>query len=247
LAAAASTPDPEPRDPHQPYWPYEEALAQIERDSLGAAEASLARALQRDPGYVPALSLLSKLYFESSRHEEAVRLLEGAQTRANGAPDRFPPELAAGLALHYDALDRLQAAHGLLDKLPARDDETGSARVYVTLRGTQPDSAADLAERAVREQARSAANQNNYGITRLRAGDLKAARWSLQRAIELDPRLPGPYYNLAILEKFYAFDDDAAQRWWREYRKRSQEDPDSLRAAFENGDPKRLAQQGTER
>ena len=88
------------------------------------------------------------------------------------------------------------------------------------------------AEQAVREHPGSAAHQNNYGITRLRAGDVEGARKAFAAAIDRDSKLAGPYYNLAILEKYYRFDDGAASRWFGEYWKRSHDDPDGLAAVF---------------
>ena len=98
----------------------------------------------------------------------------------------------------------------------------------MTLRGEKPEAATEMARAALDDDPRSAVNQNNYGITQLRAGDPKAARSAFLRAIEIDPKLPGPYYNLAILERFYMFDEEAATRWLKEYRERASEDPDGL-------------------
>ena len=114
----------------------------------------------------------------------------------------------------------------------------------MTLRGAAPEQAAEQAATAVREQPKSAANQNNFGITRLRAGDPKTARAAFLEAIALDPRLPGPYYNLAILEKFYALDDAAASRWFREYWKRSNDDPDNLAAVFDKDETRAAHAEG---
>jgi Tfp pilus assembly protein PilF len=95
----------------------------------------------------------------------------------------------------------------------------------------------------VRDDPKSGACRNNYGITRLRAGDPAAAREALQAAIQIDPRLPGPYYNLAILEKYYALDDAAAERSFGQYWERSHADPDRLAQALAPGHgPKDLAE-----
>jgi Tfp pilus assembly protein PilF len=126
-------------------------------------------------------------------------------------------------------------------------EDAGSTAVYVVLRGENPDSAADLAERAVRDNSKSAVNQNNYGIIRLRAGDPKSAEEAFRKAIDLDPSLPGPYYNLAILEKYYVFDDGAASRWFKLYWERSNDDPDRLADLLGKGRPKEIAEQRNER
>lgn len=230
----------------EPFWHYRIAELHLEADSLAHAEAALKSCLERNDHYVPALSLLSKLYYDAGRHREAVTLLEAVRSRPRGFEDGTTPEaLLAGLALHYDALDQLAQAAALIDGMPAQGrKETRSAMVFVTLRGEKPDSASAWAAKGVSEAPRSAVNQNNYGIARLRAGDPAAARRAFLAAIDLDARLPGPYYNLAILEKFYTFDDEAAARWLKAYRARSSQDPDSLFGMFAKSDPKRIADEG---
>lgn len=231
--------------PAEPYWPFHAAEVHVEADSLGRAEASLKAALTRDARYAPALALLSRLYYDSRRHEDGVRLLE--PVCAPGAtPEGAPAELLAALALHYDALDRVDDAAALMRAAGTRGGAQGAA-AYLVLRGERPDSGRASAERAVDENGKSAANHNNLGIVRLRAGDADGARQSFLRAIGLDPRLAGPYYNLAILEKFYRFDDEAAAKWFHSYWERSHDDPDSLRAQIETTEPKKLAKEASER
>jgi predicted Zn-dependent protease len=231
-------------DPGQPYWPYRSAQVYVEHDSLARAEAALQAALARDPGYLPALMLLSKLYYDSGRNSDGVALLEAARTRPGAFPEGVPAPLLAGLALHYEALGRHDLASGVVSDAKRTDaGRAGTALVYVTLRGDHPEAAADLAKAALDDNPHSAANQNNYGITRLRAGDPAEARRAFMAAIDRDPELPGPYYNLAILEKFYLFEDQEAARWYQAYRKRSHADPDSLAGVFEGGQ-KPVAQKG---
>ncbi len=227
--------------PREPYWPYRVAQLCLAADSAAQAESALETALERDRSYAPALSLLSKLYFDSGRHSEAVRLLESARSSPGGFPGGFPRTLLVGLALHYDALGQPDQARAVMAELPGRERGARSAEVYLTLRGPGPDAAAEPAGAALREDPRSAVNQNNYGVTRLRAGDPEAARRAFQSAIELDAKLPGPYYNLAILEKYYLLDDEAAAKWFRLYRERSSDDPDGLREVFGKSDAKQLA------
>jgi hypothetical protein len=55
--------------------------------------------------------------------------------------------------------------------------------------------------------------------------------------MDLDSHLPGPYYNLAILEKFYLLDDAAAAHWFQKFQQRSSDDPDGLAKLFEPTNP----------
>lgn len=224
--------------PDEPYWPFRLAELLVTTDSLAGAETALLASLDRRPFHAPALSLLSKLYFESGRHREAVTMFDSLAARPGGFPDGMPPVLLEGLALHYDALDETDNAAAVLSRIAPRDRERmGASLVYLTLRGQSPDSAAPTASAELKRDGKSAVNQNNYGITRLRAGDPQSAREAFHRAMEIDSDLPGPYYNLAILEKYYEYNDEAASGWFRLYKERSQDDPDGLFDVFANGEP----------
>ena len=99
------------------------------------------------------------------------------------------------------------------------------------LHGEQYREAPRWAERAL-EADESAQNCNNYGIALLQEGRPKEARDVLLRALELEPDLPGALYNLAIVERFYFFDDEAALGWYRRYATHSSHDPDKLAEIF---------------
>jgi len=220
-------------EPTEPYWPFRIAQMQFAADSLPEAESSLRDALRRDPGYAPALALLSKLYFVTSRNQEAVTLLEPVLQNPDGLEARDRELLLAGLALHQQALGNDPGARAALAGLKRRDlDHAGSAMVYVMLRGDRPDSALEVAAATLDQGPSNPVNLNNYGITRLRAGDVEGARRAFLSAIDRDPTLPGPYYNLAILNKFYLLDDGAAADSFKRYWSRSHDDPDSLAAVF---------------
>ncbi|MGH7725942.1 MAG: tetratricopeptide repeat protein [Candidatus Eiseniibacteriota bacterium] len=221
--------------PHEPYWPYRLARLRLEADSTAGAETALQIALARDPFYLPALVLQSRLDYRQGRHLEAIERLESVRARAtaNPANGAVPPELLTALAIHYDAIDRVDLAAPLAEGAAGNGGSSvAPSLAYLALRGDTPEKAAEPALAALKNDSKSAVNQNNYGITRLRAGDPDAARKAFIKAVEIDPRLPGPYYNLAIVEKYYALDDEAAARWFRQYRERANEDPDHLAEAI---------------
>ena len=95
-------------------------------------------------------------------------MLEAARKREAGLGGAVPPALLAGLALHYDAIDRPDLAAPIVSTLPRPDRELGPTAVYLTLRGSSPDSAKAMASTVLDKNSKSAVNQNNYGITRLR-------------------------------------------------------------------------------
>lgn len=227
-------------EPAEAYWPFRAGEILASRDSLREAESMLRISLERDPDHAAALSLQSRVWFDQGRHQEAIALLEAARSRSGA----FPQELRVGLALHYDAIDRPDVSRALLSDAGRLEDASRSGAVYLALRSAVSDSVAGVKKNGIEGGAHTAAEHNNLGIVKLRSGDPNGARKEFQTAIDKDPKLPGPYYNLAILEKFWLLDDDAAERWFRAYRQRSNDDPDSLFAVFgRNSGSRKLAQE----
>jgi len=216
--------------PAEPWWPYRMAVLEAEAGNAPASEAALRSALERDPAYAPALTRLSRALFEQGRHAEAVTLLTPVREQRVALSGNERAAVLAGLALHEAALGREAEARGALAALngDARDASLGVA-AYLAVRSTSGNDALNLTRAAVRAAPESAAQQNNLGIALLRSGDVSGAEKAFEKAISLDPARPGPYYNLAILERFYHLDTDAASRRFRDYWARSQADPDSLR------------------
>jgi len=241
--AATAVAAPEPEEVPDAFSLTRAADRAWEHDSLEVAEARLREALRLEPDHAPALSRLSRLFHRTGRHAQAVERLaavrEGKLALSRG--DRHT--LLAGLALHLDAMGEWAEADAVLQQIPSSERVTdGGARVFLLLRGATPDSAAALAEAQAETEGRSAAAANNLGLVRLRRGETEAARKAFLRAIDLDSERPGPYYNLAILEKYYRLDDEEAGRWFARYRTRSSEDPDSLFAVFGRGEGKPMAE-----
>lgn len=223
-------------NPGEPWWPYRVGRLEAAAGHAAEAEASLRAALERDSSYAPALTALSRLLYQQDRHEEAVRLLDPVRDRRIplGAAERSA--VLSGLALHEAALGRDDQAHSALALLSGgeRDDAAGVA-AFLAVRGRSADSALKLTERAVRAAPESAANHNNRGIALLRSADPDGAALEFERAIALDPSRPGPYYNLAILERWYRLDAAAATKRFQDYWKLSHADPDSLYAELGRG------------
>lgn len=215
--------------PAEPYWPFRIAEIHAAQGEVAEAETALQAALARDPDHAPSLSLLSKLWFDAGRHDEAIEVLEGARARKP-----LPEALDVALALHYDAVGDVDAAGRIVHKLDEGDEDwadDGAALTWLHLRGDDYLDSEETARKAL-DANPSAVNHNNYGIARLYAGDPETAREHFLKAAELDAALPGPLYNLAIVDRFYRFDVDGARKWFARYRELSDDDPDGLADAL---------------
>jgi tetratricopeptide (TPR) repeat protein len=218
--------------PGDPYWPHSLGMLYASVDSMGRAEGWWVKALAVDPTYPPALSRLTQAYYLDGHHKDAVLRLEAAKAICAQRKVPFPPELEADLALHYEALEETDKANALRMDMEARNVVPASVGAYLLLRGADFLAAREPAERAMVQHPGSAVHFNNFGITRLQAGDPVEARKAFLQARELDPALPGPLYNLALVEKFYFMNDEAAREWFDRYWTLSHDDPDYLRAEF---------------
>ncbi len=211
----------------QAYWPFRLAELQAAAGFDELARTNLAESLSRDPLYTPAISLLSKLHFEAGEFEAGASLLENAL--AAGAQDKGA--LRSALALHLDALGDIDAAAQSLDtasETGADLGEIGAALGYVALRGDDYLVSAGLLARAAAAAPSSAAAANNHGIGLLYDGRPIEAQSSFERALDLDPDCAGALYNLAIVHKFYLFEEERAREYFQAYRVLSDEDPDEL-------------------
>jgi tetratricopeptide (TPR) repeat protein len=232
LAEARRRADEEPREP---WWPYQAATLEAKAGRTAEAEASLRSAVARDSSYAPALSALSRALYEQSRHEEAIQLLAPVRQGRVTMSDGERAAVMAGLALHEAALGLEADARETVSGLPR--DEAAGINGYLAVRGTDREAAGKATEAALRAVPGSAAFHNNRGIALLRAGDADAAEKAFLRAIELDPTRAAPYYNLAILERWYRLDADAAAKRFKQYWNLSHADPDSLYTELGRGAP----------
>jgi Flp pilus assembly protein TadD len=220
-------------EPNEPYWPYRLGVLLAARDSLGEAESALLSSLLADPVYAPALTFLGGLYYEQGRYAEGARLLDEAREDLEAMGKPVPAEVLEGLALCREALDDPVGAEEVFARAAESTGEGGpSVGVYLGLRGSDYGATAEPARRAAEEHPGSAVHRNNLGVATLQAGDPIRAREILREAHDLDPDLPGPLYNLALLEEFYLMDHEAGAEWFRRYWSLSQADPDNLRGVF---------------
>jgi Tfp pilus assembly protein PilF len=215
--------------PSEPYWAFHLGELYVAADSTAAAIQSLNAALTIDPDYAPAVSLLSKIYYDVKMHPQAVTLLEAYLSRHADAPDA----LRAGLALHYEAMNDGDKADATLKSCAADAPEAQSARVLAWLRHNDAAGMLDASKRAL-DNNKSAANYNNYGIALLATGRPAEARDAFRSALDIDGALPGALYNMAIVESFYFFDDGAGRDWYTRYLRVASDDPDNLKAHFES-------------
>ncbi len=210
--------------PHEPYWLYKAAETHSRAGQSVDAIAALRESLAVNDSYEPSLSLLSKIYYVSGQHQAAIQLLEDVQSRNGTLSD----ELLAGLALNYEALGEYDTSDPLFDTLRHRGSRE-SAVIYHLLQGESFLEVGDRAFAAVEAKPNVAANQNNFGIALLYQGRPKEARERFLRALELDADLPGAMYNMAIVDKFYFFDDESSLEWFTRYQQISGDfDPDGL-------------------
>jgi tetratricopeptide (TPR) repeat protein len=215
--------------PREPYWPYHLAELYLDADSTTEAIGNLQTALTVNPDYAPAVSLLSRVYYDRRMHAQAVTLLEDYLSRNAQAPDA----LRASLALNYEALGEADKADAALASCATDSREADCARVLAMLRQNDRTAMLSTAQKALDDDKHSAANHNNYGIALLVAGRPFEARDEFRAALDLNDGLAGALYNMAIVESFYFFDDAAGRDWYTRYLRVDSADPDNLKAHFD--------------
>jgi tetratricopeptide (TPR) repeat protein len=212
--------------PSEPYWPFRLGELYVAADSTAQAVRCLETALEIDPAYAPAASLLSKVYYEARMHAQAVELLDAFLARNPAAPDA----VRAALAIHLEAIGEIDRAQAALDGCAPDAKDARGARALVSMGSGDPRLVLETARRALDADGNSAANHNNYGIALLYAGRPVEAREAFRAALERNERLPGALYNMAIVETFYFFDEEAGRQWFARYKQYASDDPDGLAA-----------------
>lgn len=207
-------------------------------DSTAAAGRWYDLSLELDPENAPA-RLAAAAVRHASGDWESARALLTPLSSADRSKDLRLLAVAA-LALVDEASGESERALRETD-IVARDAEeiddrelramALSAAVAVRLRSDDFDRALPWAENAAKLRE-GAIERNNLAIARLHQGRPADAREELLQARELDPRLPGPLYNLAIVESAYFLDLEAAQDWFEQYSRLATDDPDGLKQSL---------------
>jgi len=215
--------------PTEPYWPYRLAELDVAADSVDSAISHLKQSLAVEATYAPALSLLSRLYYEAGRHDEAIALLQPYVDANATAPDA----IRASLALHLEASGDYERASQTLSACNGDAPEVLAARALVALRLNDAKNTLSSAKAALDHDPKNAAYHNNYGLALLCAGRPADARDAFQAALAIDNRLASALYNMAVVETFYFCDDAEGKRWFARYKELASADPDNLMGRFD--------------
>jgi tetratricopeptide (TPR) repeat protein len=171
------------------------ALARTGRYDEAIAEYD--RALRKSPD-APALLLnLGLAYYKMGRHAEAAARFE----RAVSLSPQFQEQVTLLLAICYNNLGRYKEAEALL--APLEKDKAGDPTfdyLYGTaLIGDGQGPIGTAVINRILSRGDSAEGRLLRGTLELSAHDRDAARADLEKAVALDPRLPGAHARLAEL------------------------------------------------
>ena len=153
------------------------------------AGSAYQRALDRQPGYLPAVRGLAKLAVRDNRAPEAIRLLQEA---ADANPRSTAPLLELA-AIHQQAGDRAAAIAAYRRALERNaDDVVASNNLAVLLGGeaTTLEEGLRLAERAHRQAPQSIAVADTLGWAWVEAGQVEKGLRYLREAQVRSPENP---------------------------------------------------------
>jgi tetratricopeptide (TPR) repeat protein len=171
------------------------ALARTGRYDEAIAEYD--RALRKSPD-APALLLnLGLAYYKMGRHAEAAARFE----RAVSLSPQFQEQVTLLLAVCYNNLGRYKEAAALLAPLEKdkADDPTFDYLYGTALIGDGQSARGTTVINRILSRGDSAEARLLRGTLELSAHDRDAARADLEKAVALDPRLPGAHARLAEL------------------------------------------------
>jgi Flp pilus assembly protein TadD len=183
---------------------------------LDSSRVYLEMAVTIDPHYVPALTWLSRLYYEQGEIADGIALLEPV-IFALTDPD---PELLANLSVLRLAWGDVGEAESLLRtcqvKHPTYAPAYGNLG-YLYLQLGDVDRAETELRAAIAQNGEVPEFHNNLGIVYRRAERFEQAADEFAQAIAIDPEFREAHHNLALLYKLYLYDDQRARRHFRSY------------------------------
>ncbi|WP_343630403.1 XrtA/PEP-CTERM system TPR-repeat protein PrsT [Roseateles sp.] len=182
-----------------PNSPLSKLLAQVyvAEPNLDRAGEVLEAYLKAYPGDGQALVMMASLQMAQGRHARAASLMQEALRT------RDAPEFHTALGLSLMRGGQLGGAVAELENAFQRDPRqnyAGMALATLHLRNGQSAKAVSIAERMVKQDARSPSAWLMLGLARRGANDLAGARDAYQKAAQLDPSLVDAKLGLARVE-----------------------------------------------
>ncbi len=172
-------------------------IALQERDEPERTIRLLEPAVERDPGNVPALSVLAEAYMKTGQHLKAAKLLRAAREQRSGdimiRTQRAVNEF--GLGRRDDAIDELSQVFNARPEL----SNAGATLIVMLLRERDYAAAVDGARKLLLRVPDNLSYINLLGAAAFGKGDLDAARWAFELVLANDPGFYPARTNLAEL------------------------------------------------
>lgn len=196
--ALASANDLVRKDPKLPQAHLLAAEAYSSLNQTAKAREELQFALKLQPGSLPAVRALARLYLKDKQPNQAQALWKDVLERS---PDNIEAMLALS-DLARQASNPKEADMWLARAQKATPDSAGLALRVADqqLQRGEPDKALTTLRRAQQTHPKHPALLGLMGETQLALGDIESARISFQRALELSPQTPQWLHGLAQAE-----------------------------------------------
>lgn len=187
---------------------YQMALLHYGNNAHEEALKALHAALERDPNYAPALTLLPKLLHECGRSAEGIEYF------ARRPAGTLPEPARLNLALLYADTGNTMQARKLLEGLAAGSyaDAAAANLAYLDLVDEDHTAAARRLQADLARYADTPAVLNNLALVHLRAGRVEEAAKLLRAITERHPEFGEAHLNYALVLRHYLFEEgDASQ------------------------------------
>ncbi|HEB88367.1 MAG TPA: tetratricopeptide repeat protein [Deltaproteobacteria bacterium] len=180
-------------------------LSQLSRTEEAAAATD--RALDLDPGYVPALEMKAYLALQKGDRETALAALDAA-TEAAPMQARHPYDAASIARESGDTAGAIARLEEALIRKPGFGPAAEDLAWILATDRSDLDRALSLARRAVR-QTKSATARATLGWVLYQRGAFDAAIEQYRAALEMNPDLPSVRYRLGLALAAAGHEDEA--------------------------------------